>query len=87
MQSLVKEKSLVSFSKASFVLIFVSISGLSFANSDKWQHEFLYAILFLVVIINICSALFQGGSFGMAGKFPTAYMGAQMGGQAMGGGK
>ena len=23
----------------------------------------------------------------MAGKFPTAYMGAQMGGQAMGGGK
>ena len=23
----------------------------------------------------------------MAGKFPTSYMGAQMGGQAMGGGK
>ena len=61
------------------------VSALAFADSDGWQQIFLYTILFLVVLINISSAIFQGSTFGMSGKFPPSYIGAQMGGQAMGG--
>ena len=67
------------------IAMFVCVSALSFANSDSWQRPFLATILLFVVIINICSAIFQGGAFGYAGKFPPEYMGAQMAGQAMGG--
>ncbi|TRY69151.1 hypothetical protein TCAL_02182 [Tigriopus californicus] len=54
-------------------------------NSDDWQKEFMVLILILVVLINCCSAIFQGGVFGVAGKFPPKYMGSIMAGQAMGG--
>ena len=37
------------------------------------------------MLINVCTAVFQGGVFGAAGAFPPAYMGAVMAGQAMGG--
>ena len=67
------------------IILFGIVSALSFANSDTWQTLFLYTILCLVVLINSSSAIFQGGTFGMAGKFPLSYIGAQMGGQAMGG--
>ena len=67
------------------ILLFGIVSALAFANSDAWQTLFLYTILCLVVLINSSSAIFQGGTFGMAGKFPLSYIGAQMGGQAMGG--
>lgn len=54
-------------------------------NSDEWQKKFMVLILILVVLINCCSAIFQGGVFGVAGKFPPKYIGAVMAGQAMGG--
>merc|ERR1712029_98583 len=37
------------------------------------------------VMLNICTAIFQGGLIGVAGKFPSNYMGGMMGGQALGG--
>ncbi len=65
--------------------LFFVILALSRANSDDWQHEFLVFVLVLVVLVNCCTAVFQGGVFGAAGKFPVRYMGAVMAGQAMGG--
>merc|ERR1719273_2086558 len=65
--------------------MFTAITALAFINTDAWQKTFLVILLTLVVIVNINSAIFQGGSFGMAGKFPEKYMSAQMIGQAIGG--
>merc|ERR1719273_2647612 len=67
------------------ITMFAVITILAFVNTDSWQRPFLIMILCLVVIVNINSAIFQGGSFGMAGKFPDNYMSAQMLGQAIGG--
>ena len=67
------------------IVAFTAVTALAFANTDNWQRTFLIVTLCLVVIINMNSAIFQGGSFGMAGKFPAKYMSAQMIGQAVGG--
>ena len=61
------------------------MTGLAKINSDLWQHTYLYVVLALVVLINIFAAIFQGGAFGVAGKFPPKYMGSAMAGQAFGG--
>lgn len=66
-------------------ILFTMITALAKVDSDTWQRKFLEFTLALVVLINSCTALFQGGLFGVAGKFPTKYMGAVMAGQAMGG--
>jgi len=81
----IKNKTRIMVSLSLVILLFGIVSALAFANSDAWQTLFLYTILCLVVLINSSSAIFQGGTFGMAGKFPLSYIGAQMGGQAMGG--
>ena len=56
------------------IVMFTIITVLAFVDTDSWQRPFLITILCLVVIVNINSAIFQGGSFGMAGKFPNRYM-------------
>ena len=56
------------------IVMFTIITVLAFVDTDSWQRPFLITILCLVVIVNINSAIFQGGSFGMAGKFPDRYM-------------
>ena len=61
------------------------MTGLAKTNSDLWQNTFLYVVLTLVVLINMFAAIFQGGVFGVAGKFPPKYMGSAMAGQAFGG--
>ena len=61
------------------------MTGLANTNSDAWQNVFLYVVLTLVVFINVFAAVFQGGVFGVAGKFPPKYMGSTMVGQAFGG--
>ena len=80
-----KTEKRITISITTVILLFGIVSALAFADSDGWQQTFLYTILFLVVLINISSAIFQGSTFGMSGKFPPSYIGAQMGGQAMGG--
>ena len=67
------------------ILLFTGMTGLAKTNSDAWQIDFLYVVLTLVVFINIFAAFFQGGVFGVAGKFPPKYMGSTMVGQAFGG--
>ncbi len=67
------------------ITLFFVVTALARANSDSWQREFLEFILVLVVLINCSTAVFQGGIFGVAGKFPFRYMNSVMAGQAMGG--
>ena len=64
----------LTFSLSIMIGMFAVITVLAFINTDSWQRPFLIIILCLVVIVNINSAIFQGGSFGMAGKFPDKYM-------------
>ncbi|XP_066282833.1 equilibrative nucleoside transporter 1-like [Branchiostoma lanceolatum] len=46
---------------------------------------FFLVTIFTVVVINLASAIMQGGSFGVAGKFPGRYTQAIMSGQALAG--
>jgi len=65
--------------------LFIGVILMARINSDKWQEWFLYSTLIIVVFLNICTAVFQGGIIGVAGKFPPEYMGGMMAGQALGG--
>jgi len=67
------------------ILLFIFTSVMVQVDTDEWQSDFMYLTLASVVIININSAIFQGGICGVAGKFPPAYMGAVFSGQAVGG--
>ena len=64
----------LTYSLSMMIVMFTAITALAFINTDAWQKTFLVILLTLVVIVNINSAIFQGGSFGMAGKFPEKYM-------------
>ena len=63
------------------VLFFICTLALSKINSDTWQKEFFGATLGIIVLINVFSATFQGGVFGLAGSFPPKYMNALLSGQ------
>ena len=39
----------------------------------------------MTVLLLVVSAIFQGGVFGLAGKFPAEYINAMISGQALGG--
>jgi len=65
--------------------LFIGVILMARINSDHWQMWFLYSTLIIVVLLNICTAVFQGGIIGVAGKFPLSYMGGMMSGQALGG--
>ena len=72
-------------SLGSVIVFFSIVTVFSRVDSDSWQETFLVVVLLLVIFINVCTAIYQGGLFGVAGKFPPRYMGAVMAGQAMGG--
>ena len=65
--------------------LFIAVLIMTRMDSDSWQSTFLLATLLIVVLLNICTAIFQGGLIGVAGKFPANYMGGMMAGQALGG--
>jgi len=75
----------VSFALVGINIFFIVITVLSGVNSDDWQNTFLAIILVLVVLINVCGAIYQGAVLGAAAKFPTKYMTAAMTGQSVGG--
>jgi len=65
--------------------LFIAVLIMTRMDTDTWQHTFLLTTLLIVVLLNICTAIFQGSLIGVAGKFPTNYMGGMMAGQALGG--
>jgi len=65
--------------------LFIGVLIMTRIDSDEWQEWFLASTLVIVVFLNICTAIYQGGLIGVAGKFPPSYMGAMMSGQALGG--
>jgi len=65
--------------------LFVGVLIMTRIDSDAWQTWFLTSTLTMVVLLNICTAIYQGGLIGVAGKFPPNYMGGMMAGQALGG--
>jgi len=75
----------VSFALIGINVMFVVITIMSRVNTDTWQIAFLGVILFLVVLVNVCGAIYQGAVLGAAAKFPSKYMAAAMAGQSVGG--
>ena len=73
------------YSTAIIIFLFSLITCLSLTDSDAWQTTFLYVILTLVVLVSAHSSILTGSVFGLAGMFPSRYMGAAMVGQAVGG--
>ena len=65
--------------------LFIAVLIMTRIDSDLWQEWFLASTLLIVVFLNICTAVFQGGLIGVAGEFPSKYMGGMMAGQALGG--
>ena len=64
------------------VVVFFTVTlSLAKINTDSWQQEFLAITLSIIVMINVFSATFQGGVFGLAGSFPPQYMNALLSGQ------
>lgn len=72
-------------SLAFIILFFGGTLSLVKINTDSWQIEFLAVTLTIIVLININSAIFQGGLFGLAGAFPSKYMNNVLSGQGIGG--
>ena len=67
------------------VFLFTITLVLVKVDTDAWQLEFLIVTLLVVVILNIFSATFQGGLFGLAGCFPPRYMTGVLNGMGFGG--
>jgi equilibrative nucleoside transporter 1/2/3 len=65
--------------------LFIGVLILARIDSDEWQEWFLVSTLSIVVMLNVCTAIYQGGLIGVCGKFPPHYMGGMMAGQALGG--
>ena len=55
------------------VVLFIVTLVMVKVDSDTWQLEFLVVTLAVVVLLNIFSATFQGGLFGLAGCFPPRH--------------
>jgi len=67
------------------VILFSITLALVYVDTDSWQKSFLYLTLLIVVLINVCNGIFQGGLFGLAGMFPSKYMNSILTGQGLGG--
>lgn len=67
------------------IVFFAVTAGLTKVDTDTWQNEFMTLTLVTVVCINLNAAIFQGGLTGVAGKFPSAYIGGVFSGQALSG--
>ena len=44
--------------------LFVGVLIMTRIDSDGWQQWFLVSTLFMVVFLNICTAIYQGGLIG-----------------------
>jgi len=67
------------------ILLFGITCAMTKVDTDPWQEKFWMGTIISIILININSAIFQGGLLGVAGKFPPQYMGIVFGGQAFGG--
>eukprot|EP00096_Caligus_rogercresseyi_P001486 TRINITY_DN1240_c0_g1_i5.p1 TRINITY_DN1240_c0_g1~~TRINITY_DN1240_c0_g1_i5.p1 ORF type:complete len:473 (-),score=120.20 TRINITY_DN1240_c0_g1_i5:837-2255(-) len=65
--------------------LFSFICVLALVNTDAWQREFMGLVLLVVIVMSVGLAVFQGGIYGLGGKFPPKYMGSIVSGGAMGG--
>ena len=63
----------VAVSLTTVILLFATVSVLAKVDSDDWQTTFMYVTLALVAIINVNTATYQSGVFGVAGKFPYRF--------------
>jgi len=71
-------------SLALVIVFFVITTILVPLETDSWQDGFFAATMVMVVILNMGSAIFQGGLFGVAAQFPDRYLSAVISGQALG---
>nr|CAD7196742.1 unnamed protein product [Timema douglasi] len=67
------------------VILFILTTALVEVDTDSWQQIFFFTTLVIVVLLNIASAVLQGGLFGLVGKFSPRYITAVVSGQALGG--
>lgn len=67
------------------VILFTATLVMVRVDTDQWQSGFLLLTLAIVVLINVFTAIFQGGLIGLAGAFPSRYMSAVLNGQGVGG--
>ncbi|XP_067010202.2 equilibrative nucleoside transporter 3 isoform X2 [Anabrus simplex] len=72
-------------SLSSMMLLFILTTVLVKVDTDHWQETFFITTLATVVLLNIASAVLQGGLFGMVGRFSSRYITAVVSGQALGG--
>ena len=63
--------------------IFVLTTVLVLLDTKDWTAEFFAVTISSVAVINIFSAVLQGGLFGFAGMLPPKYTQAVMGGQVI----
>ncbi|XP_075224415.1 equilibrative nucleoside transporter 1 [Lycorma delicatula] len=70
---------------AFMLVLFIITTVLVKVDTDTWQNGFFILTLTIVVLLNIASAIFQSGLFGIVGRFPSPYITATVSGQALGG--
>ncbi|EDO37568.1 predicted protein [Nematostella vectensis] len=66
-------------------LLFVLTTVLVKIKTTSWTREFFYLTIATVIIVNMATAVYQGGLFGLSGMMPAKYTGAVMTGQGIGG--
>lgn len=66
-------------------LCFVLTTVLVVIDTKKWTTDFFYITIGTIILINMSSAIYQGGLFGVCGMMPPKYTGAVMTGQGVGG--
>ncbi|XP_071516646.1 equilibrative nucleoside transporter 1-like [Panulirus ornatus] len=67
------------------LLAVVVVTILTFIDSDSWQLTFFIITMIIVAVMNMCTAIFQGSSYGLAGLFPSSCMRNMASGQAIAG--
>ncbi|XP_031561564.1 equilibrative nucleoside transporter 1-like isoform X2 [Actinia tenebrosa] len=65
--------------------LFVLTTALVKVDTFSWTNNFFYITIVTVIVVNMMSAVFQGGLFGLTGMMPFKYTGAVMTGQGIGG--
>lgn len=63
----------------------VIITLFTFIDTDSWQFAFFVITMILIAILNVCVAVLQGSSYGLAGLFPASCMSGMLSGQAISG--
>ncbi|KAK3751849.1 hypothetical protein QZH41_009669 [Actinostola sp. cb2023] len=66
-------------------VLFVLTTALVKIDTYEWTQRFFYITIGTVIVVNMATAVFQGGLFGLTGMMPFKYTGAVMTGQGIGG--